>query len=665
MSSVSSDAPTPRSRLEIAELRQAQQQLRESEARYRSIVESAFDAIITIDHRSLITEFNPAAEAIFGWKRNEVIGRDLVDTLIPARVRPGYRRRLERQSDFDAVPQPGVRLELPALRADGSELPVELTVSRVAGSAPPNFTAIIRDLTERVRAEIEARSLAEQLKASELQYRSLFVHNPQPMWVYDPQTLLFLAANEAAMVQYGYSQAEFMTMTVDALRPADERQAWRQALLSRPLHGPQRYSVRHSRKEGETVYVDSVSNDIVFEGRTARVVLALDITEQRRSVQALGESQRALAALMSNLPGMAYRCRNDPSWSIVFVSQGAYLLTGHRPEALMAGNVAYAGLIHPDDRDRVWDEVQQAIARDWPFELTYRISTAEGSQKWVWERGSAVRGPAGEVVAVEGFVSDITERRQAQEEVARLNSGLEERVRRRTAQLEAANAELEAFSYSIAHDLRSPLTSIDGFSHVLEQLAVPTVGEQGRHYLRRIRAGVRQMSDLTDAMLSLARLSRVKLRWEPVDLAAIARDIEANLRENEPQRAATVEIPDRLDAHGDPRLLTQVLTNLLGNAWKFSAGKPQTFIRIGSAPGETGEPVYFVADQGAGFDMAHASRLFGAFHRVHSPTEFEGTGIGLALVQKIIFRHAGRIWADARPGDGATFYFTLSSVPPA
>jgi PAS domain S-box-containing protein len=390
-----------------------------------------------------------------------------------------------------------------------------------------------------------------------------------------------------------------------------------------------------------------------------------DITDSRSAELALRESQRALAALMGNLPGMAYRCRNDSEWTLEFVSEGSHQLTGHRPEAFISGAVGYASLIHPHDRDRLWVEIQACLAHDRPFELTYRISRASGEQKWVWERGSAVRGPAGNVIALEGFVCDITERKQAQEEVARLNAELEERVRLRTAQLEAANAELEAFSYSIAHDLRSPLTSIDGFSHMLGELAAQSIGDQGRHYLRRIRAGVRQMSDLTDAMLSLARLSRVQLKWERVDLAAIARAIEANLRESAPERPATVEIPDHLYAQGDPRLLTQVIANLVGNAWKFSAGKPRTVIRIGSALGANGEPAFFVADQGAGFDMAHASRLFGAFQRLHATSEFEGTGIGLALVQKIVSRHAGRIWADARPGDGATFYFTLSSEAPS
>lgn len=255
----------------------------------------------------------------------------------------------------------------------------------------------------------------------------------------------------------------------------------------------------------------------------------------------------------------------------------------------------------------------------------------------------------------------LDEARRAQGEIARLKAELEERVRERTAQLEAANAELEAFSYSIAHDLRSPLTSIDGFSHLLEEACGHAMDEAGRRYLRRIRAGVRQMSELTEAMLALARLTRAHLKYEAVDLAEAARAALAHLREGEPQREVTLQAPPHLYAQGDPRLLNQVVANLVGNAWKFSGRKERAHISIGCAQCDGHPPVFFVADQGAGFDMQHASRLFGAFQRLHASSEFEGTGIGLALVQKIVARHGGRIWAQAAPGEGATFYFTLAA----
>jgi signal transduction histidine kinase len=251
---------------------------------------------------------------------------------------------------------------------------------------------------------------------------------------------------------------------------------------------------------------------------------------------------------------------------------------------------------------------------------------------------------------------------RATDEIRLLNSELEERVRQRTVQLEAANQELEAFSYSVSHDLRAPLKTINGFSHLLERTVTGNVSEKGQHYLNRIRAGTRQMGELIDGLLSLAQLSRDKLQFSEVDLAGIARGIGKECRERDPERQAQILVQETMQARGDRRLLSVILQNLLGNAWKFTSRVEMARIEVGSQPQEAGETVYFVKDNGAGFDMAYAEKLFGTFQRLHSPADFAGTGIGLATVKRVIDRHGGRVWAQSKEGEGTVFFFTLGTA---
>jgi signal transduction histidine kinase len=237
---------------------------------------------------------------------------------------------------------------------------------------------------------------------------------------------------------------------------------------------------------------------------------------------------------------------------------------------------------------------------------------------------------------------------------------LEERVQQRTAQLQAANQELEAFSYSVSHDLRTPLNTINGFSNLLgKEIGADSASERSKHYLARIRAGAVQMGELIDALLSLAQVSRTSLHWDRVDLSALAQTVLNGYREREPGRVVQFDIQPELVVEGDPRLLRDVLENLLGNAWKFSAKQARSEITFGHEKGSADETVYFVRDNGAGFDMAYSEKLFGAFQRLHTAAEFDGTGIGLATVHRIVMRHGGKVWAESAPGRGATFYFTL------
>ena len=254
---------------------------------------------------------------------------------------------------------------------------------------------------------------------------------------------------------------------------------------------------------------------------------------------------------------------------------------------------------------------------------------------------------------------DVTERRRAQAELTRLNAELEQRVRERTAELIAANEELEAFSYSVSHDLTAPLRGIDGFSRMLEDDCLARTDERARGYVARIRAGIVRMQQLIDDLLALSQVTRSKLKHEPVDLSAIGEQITTELRQVQPQRQVEVCIAAGLTATGDANLLRIALENLLRNAWKFTSRQAPASIQLGVLP-SNGKAVYFVRDNGAGFDMRYAAKLFGAFQRMHRASDFEGTGIGLAIVNRIIQRHGGRIWAEAEPNQGATFFFTLS-----
>jgi PAS domain S-box-containing protein len=281
-------------------------------------------------------------------------------------------------------------------------------------------------------------------------------------------------------------------------------------------------------------------------------------------------------------------------------------------------------------------------------------------------------------IGVGGYVRDVTEQRRAEGEVRRLATELERRVDQRTAQLAATNRELESFAYSISHDLRAPLRALDGFSEILLQDYGAAIDATGRGYLHRIKSAANHMAGLMDGLLQLSRLNREDLELEDVDLTELARSVASDLREQDPERSVDVLVEAGLRAEADPKLLRVVLVNLLGNAWKFTSRHATARIEVGAVKrdaergdgvGEAGRAVeapdglaYYVKDDGAGFDPRYARNLFGAFQRLHTPDQFEGTGIGLATVQRIVHRHGGSVWAEGEVEKGATFWFTLGAA---
>ncbi len=377
-----------------------------------------------------------------------------------------------------------------------------------------------------------------------------------------------------------------------------------------------------------------------------------DLTERRQAEEALREREASFRFLFANNP-MPMWVYDAETRRFLEVNAAAVAHYGYSREEFLRMRID--DIRPPEDVPRLLEVVRQSAdglkhSGEWRHRLKDgRIIDVE----IVSHRLVFAGRPAALVVA-----HDVTERKRAERELRALTAELERRVAERTSQLELANKELEAFSYSVSHDLRAPLRSIDGFSQALLEDYADRLDPQGQEYLRRARAASQRMAELIDDLLNLARVARADLRREPVDLSAMARAIAGELQRSQPERRAAFVIADGLVASGDPRLLRVALVNLLGNAWKFTGKQPEARIEFGRTHRD-GEPAYFVRDDGAGFDMAYVGKLFGPFQRLHGAAEFEGTGIGLATVQRIVHRHGGRVWAEGAVGRGATFYFTL------
>jgi hypothetical protein len=520
----------------------------DAEERFRAVSDTASDAIISADGQGNMVYFNRAAQRGFGYSESEVLGQPLT-LLMPERFKEAHRLGLQRFISTGQARIIGKTLELEARRKDGAEFPMEISLASWATAKGTFFTAILRDITDRKRAETRLKELnmeldlrvkartaelhaaLEDLRKSERHYRMLFEANPHPMWVYDVETLQFLAVNDAAVEHYGYTKEEFLHMTILRLRPVEDREMIRTVIGSLDSRKAHRGVYRHLKKDGREIYVEVVSDGIDFEGKAARLVLAHDISERRR----------------------------------------------------------------------------------------------------------------------------------AEEEIQRLNADLEERVRRRTAELEAVNRELEAFSYSVSHDLRAPLRHINGFADLLKEESLSALNETARRYLEIIRDSVKQMGKLIDDLLVFSKMGRVDLRHEQISMAELVKEALGEVGRSEGNREIDWEIGSLPAVRGDRATLKQVWVNLLSNAVKYSRQRSVAKIQVGCT-NSGAEVEFYVRDNGAGFDMKYADKLFGVFQRLHRQEEFEGTGVGLANVRRIVTRHGGRTWAEARLDEGASFYFTLPNL---
>ena len=432
---------------------------------------------------------------------------------------------------------------------------------------------------------------------------------------------------------------------------------WSTIRAGRVWHG----KIKNRAKDGSLYWVDTTIVPFLDDSGEPRQYVAIrtDITEQKRITEALAESEELFHTMVDAISQLAWMAH--PDGTTFWYTQRWFDYTGTTLEQMEASG--WQSLHDPELLPSVTNAWQAAIDSGSPFEMSFPLRGADGQYRWFLTRVFPLKDAAGSVTLWCGTNTDISAMRDAEQQIQNLNSTLELRVAERTAQLEMANKELEAFSYSVSHDLRAPLRAVDGFSQAVLEDYGAQLPEEGQRYLRTIRSGAQNMGRLIDDLLAFSRLSRAPLKSQDVDTNQLVATSLEDLKFLSEGRQIEWKLAELPPCVGDPALLKQVWVNLLSNALKYTNKRESARVEVGCEFTPEGN-AYFVRDNGTGFDMRYASKLFGVFQRLHRAEDYEGTGVGLAIVQRIIHRHGGRIWADAAVDHGATFYFTLQEWHP-
>ncbi len=636
--------------IDITERKRSEQALRKSEERLHTIIENLSEGLVISDLDGQLVHWNQTGLKMLGFSSME-------ECLLKL---PEFQKIFELSSLDGTV----LKLEeWPLARIIAGEhlADYEACVRRVdqdwrrvfsyGGGIvhEPNGQALafvtITDITEPKQAE-------EKLRRSQEQLAGVIGSAMDAIITVDDEQRIVLF-NGAAERMFLFPSEDAIGQLLDRFIPERFRAAHKHHIQdfgkthvtkrSMGLLGP----LFGLRADGQEFPIEASISQIESDGRRLYTVILRDVTERKRADEALKEQARIL-----DLAPVMIR---DLNGRILFWNTGVEQMFGWKAEEALE-KISHNLL--KTEFPRPLEEIKARLYADGHWEGETIHTRKDGKQivvasQWVLHRDEQDKPKAILVVN-----NDITERKQAEEEIRRLNEELEQRVAERTAELQAVNKELEAFSYSVSHDLRAPLRHINGFSQALLEDCEDKLDDSGKGYLNQVREASHEMAQLIDDVLQLARVTRTEMRREPVNLSELAASVVAELPERETRRKAAVDIETGLSARGDKRLLRIVLTNLLGNAWKFTSQRTEAQITFGREQ-QNGENTYFIRDNGAGFDMAYANKLFGAFQRLHTTGEFEGTGIGLATVQRIVHRHGGRVWAEGKVDQGATFFFTL------
>lgn len=626
---------------EVQERRALEIQLRQSETMYRetaALVDLTHDAIFVRTLKNEVVHWNKAAEKLYGWQKYEVLGKtphNLLHTVFPKPVA---------EIETEVLENGYWEGELIHQRRDGSILTVSSRWALSTKDGKPD--AILES-----NRDISRRKLAEN------KFRDLLEGAPDAVVIVNESGEIVLV-NSQTEKMFGHPRSELLRQKVDILLPENFRgthpdhrsEFFRHAKVRSMGAGMELYA---RRADGTDFPVEiSLSPLETPEGMLVSASIR-DVTERKQAEETQRQTDEKLRLLVQGVKDYAILML-DPEGCVTTWSEGAEGIKGYPAEEIIGQHFSK---FYPPEvvaAGKPAEELKIAEKNGRFEEEGWRLRK-DGSRFWASVIITALRDKSGQLRGFGKVTRDISNRKKAEEEVDKQRNELAEK----NAQLIIANQEIESFSYSVSHDLRTPLRAIDGFSHALLEDCAAQLNDEGKGYLNRIRAATQRMGGLIDDLLSLSRLSRAPMRVQTFDLSALVNAVAAEIRRAQPDRHVELQVAEGLKATADSGLLRIVLENLLGNAWKFTSKKPSAHIEFGQT-NANGTNAFFLRDDGAGFDPAHASHLFGAFQRLHGVTEFEGTGVGLATVQRIVHRHNGRIWAESAVGQGATFFFTLN-----
>jgi PAS domain S-box-containing protein len=512
------------------------------------------------------------------------------------------------------------------------------------------------------RMRVLMRHTDTQLQVSESRFEATFEQAAVGIALVTPDGH-WLRANQKLCDIVGFSHHELMSKTFQDITYSDDLDAdltFIEQLLTGEINS---YAMekRYVCKEGSIVWVNLTVALARKPDATPDYFISVieNIHKRKQSEAALVESSATLkeAQRVAGIGNWRWDVKNDVhTWS-----EEIYLIYGRDRALPPAGYPEVQQYFTPQSWVNFTAAVEKALTDGIYYECDAEVVRPDGAHRWITARGEASKDEAGNIIILYGTVQDITQRKHAEEVIRQLNADLEQHVEERTAELTAANRELDSFAYAVSHDLRAPLRAMSGFSQALAQDYGSQLQGDAKVYLEQIDLASHKMSDLIDGLLVLSRSTRGELQYDTLDISAMAEHMLAEMRQINPERTVSVQVEAGLQAQGDTRMIELVLHNLLSNAWKYTGRAQAANIRVYTEMRD-GVKHFCVADNGAGFDMAHANRLFKPFQRLHRQEEFPGIGIGLATVQRIVHRHGGIIEASGAPGKGAVFCFTLAGM---